>query len=72
MKARDRIRNQIKSSNNSEKKVLNKKYKCLGNKVTQQIRKENQDFNNNRIKEAECESELWKVANDVIKSNEKV
>ena len=50
---------------------MNKKYKCLRNKVTQQIRKENQDFNNNRIKEAECESELWKVANDVIKSNEK-
>ena len=42
--------------------------------VTCQIRKENQDFNNNRINEAKSEGELWKIANDVVKpkSNESI
>ena len=31
------------------------------------LRKENLNFNNNRIETAKSESELWKVANDVIK-----
>ena len=34
--------------------------------MTGQIRKENIDYNNNRIEEANNERELWNVANDVI------
>ena len=67
MKQRDITRNMIKKSKDNEKIILNNKYKLLRNKVTCQIRKENQDFNNNRINEAKSEGELWKVANDVIK-----
>ena len=47
--------------------MLLSKYKCLRNKVTCQIRKENLDFNNNRIETAKSKSELRKIANDVIK-----
>ena len=35
-------------------------------KVTRQNRKDNQDFNNNIIQEANSEGELWKITNDVI------
>ena len=40
-------------------------YKTLRNKVTSKIRKDNVDFNNNRVKEAKNESELWKIAKEV-------
>ena len=49
--------------------MLNQKYRVLRNKVTSQIRKDNLDFNNNKIKEAKSEGELWRIANDVIKPN---
>ena len=35
-------------------------------KVTRRNRKDNQDFNNNIIQEANSEGELWKITNDVI------
>ena len=41
------------------------KYNKLRNEVTSQIRKENINFNNNRVAEAYNESELWKIANEV-------
>ena len=34
--------------------------------VTNLIRKENIDFNNNRIEEAKNERELWNITNDVL------
>ena len=34
--------------------------------MTGKIRKENIDYNNNRIEEANNERELWNVANDVL------
>ena len=45
--------------------ILQTKYKTLRNKVTSGIRKENIDFNNNRVNEANNESELWKIVNEV-------
>ena len=53
----------------NEKVVLNQKYKALRNQVNNLIRKENQEFNNKRITEANSEGELWKIANDVVKVN---
>ena len=35
--------------------------------MTSQIRKENIDHNNNRVKEANSESEIWKIVNEVNK-----
>ena len=37
----------------------------MRNKVTSKIRKETVDFNNNRVAEANNESELWKIAKEV-------
>ena len=34
---------------------------------TNQIRKDNQDFNNNRIEKAKSEAEPWKIANEALK-----
>ena len=67
MKLRDLVRNKISSCKGNEKVVLNQKYKALRNQVNNLIRKENQEFNNKRITEANSEGELWKIANDVVK-----
>ena len=48
----------------AEKSILHSKYKAL-RKVTRNIRQENVDFNNNRVNEANNESDLWKIANEV-------
>jgi len=66
MKKRDNVRNKIKKAKGQEKKNLLQQYKILRNKVTSEIRKENINYNNNRIKEANNESELWRVANEVL------
>ena len=55
------------NSTNQEKKILLIKYKKLRNRVTQQIRQDNYDHNNNRIENAKSEGELWKIANEVVK-----
>ena len=49
MKKRDSTRSQIARSSTQEKKALQQQYKVLRNKVTDQIRKEKIDFNNNRV-----------------------
>ena len=66
MRKRDSTRNAIKSADGGEKVVLLQKYRTLRNKVTSQIRRENIDFNNNRIEAADNEGELWKVTNEVL------
>ena len=66
MKKRDFTRGQIKSASVQQKGVLLQQYKAFRNKVTSKIRKENVDFNNNRIEKAANERELWQVANDVL------
>ena len=69
MQKRDNTRSKIGSAEGREKGVLIKQYKLQRNKVTAQIRKENVEYNNNRIEEATNEGELWKIANDVINPN---
>ena len=66
MKKRDRTRNSINKATKNGKNVLLNQYKILRNKVTSQIRKENIDFNNNRIEEAKNERELWNITNEVL------
>jgi hypothetical protein len=66
MKQRDKTRSMIQRASGNEKHTLMQQYKTLRNKVTGKIRKENIDFNNNRIEEANNERELWNVAKEVI------
>ena len=66
MKKRDKTRSMIQRASGNEKHTLMQQYKTLRNKVTGKIRKENIDFNNNRIEEANNERELWNVAKEVI------
>jgi hypothetical protein len=66
MKKRDSTRNSINKATPKEKQTLQKQYKALRNRVTSQIRKENIDFNNNRIENANNEGKLWKIANEVM------
>ena len=66
MRNRDSTRHSIGNASTKEKQTLNKQYKALRNRVTSQIRKENIDFNNNRIENANSEGELWKIANEVM------
>ena len=66
MKKRDSTRAKIRDAEGGEKTVLQNQYKILRNRVTAQIRKENVEQNNTRIKEASSEGELWKVANEVL------
>ena len=66
MRKRDGVRISISQASSIEKQTLQKQYKALRNRVTSQIRKENIDFNNNRIENASNEGELWKVAKEVM------
>ena len=66
MRKRDQTRKSISKASAQEKGVLLKQYKALRNTVTNKIRKENIDYNNNRIEEANNEKELWNITNDVI------
>ena len=66
MRKRDRTRNEIRRAANKEKATLIQQYKTLRNRVTSQIRRENIEFNNKRILEANSEKELWKVTNEVL------
>jgi exonuclease III len=66
MKRREKARAEIRSASTKEKGILLQQYKTLRNQVTSKIRKENTDYNNNRIEEATNEKELWSIANDVL------
>ena len=43
---------------------------CFFN-ISSQIRKENIDFNNNRVNEANSNSELWKITKEVTNTRKK-
>ena len=66
MKKRDKTRANISKASPKEKAVLLQQYKTLRNQVTSRIRKENIDYNNNKVEEAKNERELWNIANNVI------
>ena len=53
MKKREKARAAISAASTQERGVLLKQYKALRNQVTSRIRKENTDYNNNRIEEAD-------------------
>ena len=67
MKQRDDARERIKKDHSTEKIILLEKYKKLRNRVNIQIRKDNIFFNNEKIKKADNENELWKVAQEITK-----
>ena len=66
MQKREAARSRIKTNTGNQKIMWNEKYKKLRNKVTQQIRKDTINFNNNRIDNAKDENETWKVASEII------
>ena len=55
----------------NEKKINHERYKKLRNRVTNQIRKDTRQFNEERIDKAGDEKEIWKLVNEVIKPKEK-
>ena len=70
IKERDGFRKSIHMSPN-EKKILHDKYKKLRNRVTNQIRRDTRNFNEERIDKAGDEKEIWKLVNEVIKPKDK-
>ena len=56
MRKRDQTRKSISRASTQEKGVLLRQYKALRNRVTNKIRKDNIDYNNNRIEEANNEN----------------
>ena len=65
IKNRDQTRNAIPKSG-GERHILQQKYKSLRNRVTSAIRNDTKMSNDNRIKEAGDENEVWKVVKDII------
>jgi hypothetical protein len=49
----------------NEKKINHERYKKLRNRVTNQIRKDTRQFNEERIDKAGDEKEIWKLVNEV-------
>jgi hypothetical protein len=50
---------------------MHERYKKLCNRVTNQIRKDTKQFNEERIDKAGNEKEIWKLVNEVIKPKRK-
>ena len=69
MTQRDNCRKKMKGASTSERQILHVKYKMLRNKVNSEIRKDNVNFNSERIKQAKDENEIWKVVSDITKPN---
>ena len=66
MKKRDKTRNEIGKASQQEKTILIKQYKSLRNRVTNQLRKEQVEYNSKRIEEANLDREQWRVVNEAI------
>ncbi len=70
IKQRDDLQKSIHKSSN-EKKIIHEQYKKLCNQVTNQIWKDTQNHNEEKIERARDEKEIWKVVYQVIKPKEK-
>jgi len=70
IKQRDDLRKSIHKSSN-EKKIIHEQYKKLCNRVANQIQRDTQNHNEEKIEKARDEKEIWKVVNQVIKPKEK-
>jgi hypothetical protein len=55
----------IHKVSHQEKAVQQNKYKKLRNRVNSQLKKDNLNFNSDRIKKAKDENEVWKIVKDV-------
>ena len=69
IKNRDCARNNIKLKSPAEKLIQQAVYKKLRNRVISELRKDNINLNNERVKNAADENEVWKVVKDVTKQN---
>ena len=69
IKDRDCARNNIKLKSPAEKLIQQAEYKKLRNRVISELRKDNINLNNERVKNAADENEVWKVVKDVTKQN---
>ena len=67
MEKRDKTRASLSIASKQHKAVLMVKYRILRNKTTASIRNDNIEFNENRIKEANNEKEIWNIVNEVTK-----
>jgi hypothetical protein len=67
MRERDSTRKSINRAMQSEKPLIQAKYKQLRNRITNQIRKETIHRNGERIAEAKNEGETWRIVNEIIK-----
>ena len=65
IKERDLSRKMIHKVSHQEKAVQQNKYKKLRNRVNSQLKKDNLNFNSDRIKKAKDENEVWKIVKDV-------
>ena len=66
MKSRDETRAKIKQASSNEKITLLSKYKKLRNLITCRIRKETIEHNEQRVKNANSDGEIWKVVSEVV------
>jgi hypothetical protein len=65
IRERDNARKQITGKSQSEKIVQQMVYKKLRNRVISELRNDNINFNNERVKSAKDENEMWKVVKDI-------
>ena len=65
MSQSDKCREKIKKASHMEKQIHVEKYKILRNLVNHQIRKDKIYCNNEKIKKANDENELWKVSKEI-------
>jgi exonuclease III len=66
MKKRDETRKEFAKATGEERTILHKKYKCLRNKCTSSLRKENKASIKNQIDKADNPSEIWKISNNIL------
>jgi hypothetical protein len=60
IKERNNVQKLIRLSPN-EKHIIQERYKKVRNRVTNQIKKDNRQFNEERIDKAGDEKEIWKL-----------
>ena len=63
---RDKLRKNLHKLSPNERKIAHIKYKKARNLVTNQIRKDTKAYNEERIKKADDQKEMWNVVNEVI------
>ena len=65
MKERDSLRKKIGKSDEIRRKEFQEEYRKIRNAVTNKVRQDTIEFNEEKIEKAGDENELWKVVNDI-------